>query len=273
MVTSLASADLERHLEVQRLAYRCCSEIAAELAPGVTEREVAGRMRTWLVARGVDDWLHVPFAWFGDRTAFRGFKIPTQFLPGSRRLERGMPFILDCAPMVDGTMADIGYADCLGENRIFDRLFADLAEFRPFILERVKAERPLCEIWRDVDALIDKMGYDNRHTVYPGHVLAHTVTRVSTRRPRVILGAFGVRFLETLGRELITERLRGRSPLWNGSARSNHPAYPGLWAVEPHIGFQSVGVKFEEILVVTESDAYWLDDAPYHVQRWQKAAA
>ena len=45
---------------------------------------------------------------------------------------------------------------------------------------------------------------------------------------------------------------------------------PGLWAVEPHIGFRDVGVKFEELLVVTEDDAFWLDDDLPHVRRWQE---
>lgn len=43
---------------------------------------------------------------------------------------------------------------------------------------------------------------------------------------------------------------------------------PGLWAVEPHLGFAGVGAKFEELLVITDDDAYWLDDDLPHVRRW-----
>ena len=43
---------------------------------------------------------------------------------------------------------------------------------------------------------------------------------------------------------------------------------PGLWAVEPHVGFRGVGAKFEELLVVTPDDAYWLDDDLPHVRAW-----
>jgi hypothetical protein len=39
--------------------------------------------------------------------------------------------------------------------------------------------------------------------------------------------------------------------------------------VEPHLGFRGVGAKFEELLVVTEDSAYWLDDDLPHVRRWQ----
>ena len=52
---------------------------------------------------------HEPFAWFGDRTAFRGFGPDTDFLPTDRKLEKGMPVILDIAPIRDGYAADIGY--------------------------------------------------------------------------------------------------------------------------------------------------------------------
>ena len=64
---------------------------------------------------------------------------------------------------------------------------------------------------------------------------------------------------------------RGAYPVWNDSARADYRPTPGLWALEPHIGRDGVGVKFEELLVVTEDDAYWLDDHLLHTQRWAAA--
>lgn len=268
----LAPAELDRFREVQRLAYRGARTVADRLEPGDTERDATRRLRTWLEAHGVDDWFHVPFAWFGDRTAFRSFRSPTRFFATRRRLEDGMPFILDCAPVVDGYVADIGYAGCLGTNAIHDRLMADLAAYRPLILERVRQRVPLAQIYRDVDALIRDHGFDNRHRVYPGRVIAHEVGRIPTSGPAATVAGFGIRSLQTLARELVAGRLRGRSPLWADGAASEHPPYPGLWAVEPHIAFRGVGVKFEEILVVTGNGAHWLDDDPPHVRRWEQAA-
>lgn len=37
-----------------------------------------------------------------------------------------MPFILDCAPIVDGIAADIGYSGALGANTEVDRILEDL---------------------------------------------------------------------------------------------------------------------------------------------------
>lgn len=267
------AAELERFREMQQLAYQCAEAVAASLEPGVTEREACRRMRRWLRARGVDDWLHVPFAWFGERTAFRGFRLPHQFLPSGTRLEEGMPFILDMAPIKGGYSSDIGYSGVLGENRVWNQLIKDLAQYRVLILELVQDRLTFAEIYREVDALAARQGYDNRHSKYPGRVIGHQVGVIRGALPKGIAAPFGLRFLQTIGRELVKERAHGRSPLWNGSRHSAHPPTPGLWAVEPHLGFRSeakgaVGVKFEELLVVTEDDAFWLDDDLPHVRRW-----
>ena len=263
--------DLDRFRELQRLAYDCAERVADWLEPGVNEQQAAVRLRHELTRAGVSDFFHIPFAWFGDRTAFRNFRTPLQFFPTQRRLSEGMPYVLDCAPVRDGYTADIGYAGKIGENAVWERIAHDLREYRELIRDEVRERKPLAEIYADVDELIARHGFDNRHRVYPGRVIGHQVARVTSRGPAgVTLFGFGVRTLQTLGRELVGERLHGRSPLWADGRASEHPPTPGLWAVEPHVALRSVGLKFEELLVVTEDDAYWLDDDLPHVRRWTK---
>lgn len=230
------AAELERFRAVQRLCYRCAEEVAGTLEPGVTEREACRRMRRWLREHGVDDWLHTPFAWFGDRSAFRGFRVPTQFLPGGTRLEEGMPYILDMAPVKDGYSADIGYGGVLGENRIWERLDADLAGYRALILGLVRERRTFADVYAEVDALIERQGYDSRHREYPGRVIGHQVGVIGGILPKRVGFPFGVRFLQTIGRELVKERLEGRSPLWNGASQSQHPRRPGCGRSSPTSG-------------------------------------
>lgn len=271
--------NLERFREAQRLAYRCAETIAADLKPGVTEREVAARMKRFLLDHGADDCFHQPFAWFGDRTAFRGLiglrplgGFNPAFYPGLRRLEENMPYILDCAPTLRGHTADIGYCGVIGHNRILDRLMDDLLEYRVLILQMVRQRRPLAEVSRAVDALCARHGYEPRHKAYPFEVLAHRVERLPDdgRASHLSLARFGVRNISELLRDVARGRREGWSPLWNSSVGSEHAPTPGLWAVEPHLGFRSVGAKWEELLVVTEDDAWWLDDDVPHVRRWQQ---
>jgi Xaa-Pro aminopeptidase len=270
--TDLDDRDLDRFREVQQLAYRCVQEVGAALRPGITERQAAGRLRRALIDGGVQDWFHIPFAWFGERTTLEGFGNPLKFFPSNRRIEEGMPYILDVAPIVDGYTSDIGYAGCLGDNPLHDRMMTDLAEYRPLILDLVRERRPLSEIYAEVDALAAKQGYQPAHHTYPGRVLAHQVWRVRSRGPKTVVAGFGNRSLRTLARSIGVGFQEGWSPLWAGGHRSDHPPVKGLWAIEPHLGFHGVGVKFEELLVVTDDDAFWLDDDLPHVRRWRSAA-
>ncbi|WP_328385647.1 aminopeptidase P family protein [Streptomyces sp. NBC_00400] len=264
--------------EVQRLAYACAEAVAAQLRPGVTEREAARMQREWLRERGVRDRFHLPFAWFGDRTAFVNFRLPLQFFPTQRELEPGMAFILDMAPVHRGFTADIGYSGCLGLNPVHDRLLTDLGAHRQLILREVREGRSLREIYEDVDRLMMRQGYANRHRAYPFGVLAHKVDRVHRRRWSPTLFGFGIQSLKGLASDALHGHREGWSPLWSPYAFSDHLPQPGLWAVEPHLGFRGTGAKFEEILVVTDSKdpqekAFWLDDDLPHVRHRQEEKA
>ncbi|WP_330458754.1 aminopeptidase P family protein [Streptomyces sp. NBC_00820] len=272
-VSSELSAELRGFRRVQRLAYECAEAVAARLEPGVTEREAARMQRRWLHERGVRDWFHLPFAWFGDRTAFTGFRVPLQFFPTDRALEPGMPFILDMAPVHEGFTADIGYSGALGDHPVQARLMADLRAHRELILREVRERRPLREIYEDVDRLMVRQGYANRHRAYPFGVIAHKVDRVRQRRLSAHLFGFGTQSLKGLASDALHGHREGWSPLWSPYRFSDHPPRPGLWAVEPHLGFRGTGAKFEEILVVTDSrdpaeSAFWLDDDLPHTRRW-----
>ncbi|MFF9170641.1 MULTISPECIES: M24 family metallopeptidase [unclassified Streptomyces] len=272
-VTREIPAELRGFRRVQRLAYECAEAVAARLRPGVTEREAARMQREWLSERGVRDWFHMPFAWFGDRTAFVDFHVPLQFFPTQRRLEPGMPFILDMAPVFEGYTADIGYSGSLGPNLVQDKLMADLEAHRELILREVRERRSLREIYEDVDRLMVRQGYANRHRAYPFGVIAHKVDRVRERRFAPRLFGFGTQSLKGLLSDAVHGHREGWSPLWSPYRFSDHPPQPGLWAVEPHLGFRGTGAKFEEILVVTDSadpaeSAFWLDDDLPHVRRW-----
>lgn len=273
----LHSNDLLGFRHTQQLAYQCAEAIAQQLRPGISERQTAALMKTWLQDHGVREWFHQPFAWFGDRTAFRGliaFKalqgFNPAFYPSTRRLEEGMPYILDCAPTLHGYSADIGYAGCLGQNPILERLQDDLVEHRQLILTLIRQRRSMAEVSRAVDALCARQGVEPRHHAYPFSVLAHRVEQLPDDQQRHLsLFNFGVRNVRGLVQNVVQGRRDGWSPLWSSDHRSDHAPVPGLWAVEPHLGFRDVGAKFEELLVITDTDAYWLDDNVPHVRRWQ----
>jgi len=70
-VTDELSSKVREFRRAQRPAYECAEAVAGRLRP-VTEREPARIRRSWPRERGPRDWFRLPFARFGDRTAFVG---------------------------------------------------------------------------------------------------------------------------------------------------------------------------------------------------------
>lgn len=272
MTAETFSADqLEGFRHTQRLAYACAQAVEKELRVGMTEKQAAALMAEWLADHGVQHYLHKPFAWFGERTAFQGFWNPSQFFPTGKALTEGMPVILDVAPIVDGYTADIGYSCVLGENRVLAQMQKDLLLYRDLIVEKIREGQTLRQVYNAVDDLSVKLGYTNEHKKYPQRVLAHRVTHLEPNRlARPTLAGFGVQQVlwlsSNLARAFVNPAFEG--PVWNGDRLSDYRPTPGLWAVEPHLGFHGVGAKWEEILVITEDSARWLDDDVPHVTRF-----
>jgi Xaa-Pro aminopeptidase len=278
-----SNLELSRFRDVQALAYRCAVEIADGLQPGDTERSAARRLGDRLRREGVDGFFHQPFAWFGDRTCFKGFRTPLDFFPSDRALEAGMAAILDVAPVRDGYGADIGYSFSCGPNAELDRLHAELRAFRELIVDMVGRGESLAEIYRAVEDLLADLGLRNCHRHYPFGVLAHRIFTVpSVSMLTTPLAGFGLAASAGLLAQTVVSRLpaslakrlpkalRQGTPFCNTGPGSDEPPEIGLWAFEPHIARGDIGAKWEEILVVEERRAYWLDDDLPHVHRWRR---
>jgi Xaa-Pro aminopeptidase len=195
------------------------------------------------------------------------------FFPTDQSIVDGAPVILDLAPVVDGISTDIGFSCVVGTNATFRELDRALPRILSFLLEGVRAGTSLRALYQQLDVLLAQRGWENCHQHYPDRALGHVVFPLGQEpgRPSPLAG-FGTAAAEGLRAAGAAALENGTTfPVWNDSARSDYPASPGLWAVEPHIGLDGVGVKVEEILVVTENDAFWLDDHLPHAQRWAAA--
>jgi Xaa-Pro aminopeptidase len=279
MRETFTEGEMGKVAALQRLAYDTVQVVARGLTPGTTEREAAQRLGATLRERGVEGFFHAPFAWFGDRAGFAGFVTPSlrhpfdnlafanQFFPTDRALAPGQVGILDVAPIKDGLSVDIGYVFAQGgtpSSELEDaRRF--LRTMRDLILEGVRAEQTMRTIYRRVDDAIAQAGYESAHALYPSRVLGHKIGRMPMGRARSrMLRGFDVRTYLYFA-SLLARGLPRRSPLWNDSRLADVRPAPGLWAIEPHVRAPGFGAKWEEILVVTDADAHWLDDDLPHV--------
>ncbi|MFO1471733.1 MAG: M24 family metallopeptidase [Turneriella sp.] len=300
--------DLANFRECQKLAYQAVTAVAAKLKAGDTERYAAELIDQELKSYGISRYFHAPFAWFGARTAFQGIDRPfdtrafpskllpphfgQKFMPTETQLTEGMCVILDVAPIFNDCAADIGYSYAFGRNERVEKALDDLAVFRPLILGGVCKEKTMAEIYEDVSVALADLGYENCHAKYPQGVLGHKVGKIPTRfLPRIPVMRFEVSTFLYLAAEEVSRLINpwdNHTALWAEDSRVS--ADPGLWAVEPHVGVahggaavgggteagtptEEFGVKWEEIIHITENNAYYLDEALPHVERWAQRQA
>lgn len=272
---NFSKSELEQFRNLQDLSYQCAQSVRENLYEGITEKQAAQMMLVWMEAQGVSCFFHKPFAWFGERSTLRNFG-NLDFFPKNIKLEKGMAVILDVAPLKEGYSADIGYSFIFGEeNESYTQMLKDLLSYRSLILEGVKQGKTFSDIYRDVDLRIKMDGYENSHARYPERVLAHRVSKVRQNAwSRFHFLGFGLNGYFWLINHAVAAKALAwfgfgdhvtRSPLWNKARESNHKPSEGLWAVEPHIGKGQYGAKWEEILVITKEDAFWLSDNVPHV--------
>jgi Xaa-Pro aminopeptidase len=289
-----SAADLDRFRRVQRLAYDIALRVESQLQVGITEIEACTLIAAAQTECEVIQVFHDPYVLFDGRTALgtaagadssegrapegagatdTGIPQGNDLVPTNQALRDGAPVIIDLAPVARGVSSDIAYSCVLGSNRIFEELDAGLARIRSFLREGIASRVSMLALYHELDERLAARGWESVHHRQADRALGHLVFPLEheTDRPSPLPG-WGAVAAEKLLAAGIEALDHGTCyPLWNDSSFTDYPATPGLWAIEPHIGLDGVGVKFEELLVVTDDDAYWLEDDLPHVRRWTKA--
>lgn len=261
--------ELDTFRRRQRLSYDVLTRVMGRLEPGVTERDATRWVMQGYREAGADRFFHLPVALFGSRTGLPDPWTTQDFWPSERVLEPGDAVILDASPVFGGFVVDTA----VSASRVPDAAHAAAAAadvtYRDVILTAVRSGATFREIAAGVDSDMTAAGYRNCHRLHPEGVLGHRAVRLLD--PAGLPPPDPSGFDPTLLRwfiEGIDAAARGGSPspTWNDSAGSDHRPASGLWAVEPHLAKGDVGVKWEELLVVEEHDAYWLDDDVPHMR-------
>jgi Xaa-Pro aminopeptidase len=287
-----SATDLDRFRQVQRLAYAIALRVESQLQPGITEIEACTLVAAAQAECEVIQVFHDPYVLFDGRTALGSGAEPADpaafaaaghvvsdvapsndLVPTNQVLSDGAPVIIDLAPVARGVSSDVAYSCVLGTNPVFEELDAGLARIRSFLLEGIASRRSMLTLYHELDERVAARGWESCHHRQADRALGHLVFPLEHEpdRPTPLPG-WGTIAAEKLLAAGIDALDNGTCyPLWNDSSFTDYPATPGLWAIEPHIGRDGVGVKFEELLVVTEDDAFWLDDDLPHVHRWATA--
>lgn len=280
-----SAADLDRFRQVQRLAYAIALRVESQLQVGITEIEACTLIAAAQTEYEVIQVFHDPYVLFDGRTALgagsgshelqraTALTPVNDLAPTKQVLRDGAPVIIDVAPVAHGVSSDIAYSCVLGTNRTFKELDAGLARIRSLLRDGIAARASMLVLYHELDELVAARGWECCHHRQADRALGHLVFPLEheTDRPTPLPGWGAVAAEKMLAAGIDALDHGTCYPLWNDTSFTDYPATPGLWAIEPHIGLDGVGVKFEELLVVTDDDAYWLDDDLPHVKRWAAA--
>ena len=259
-------AEIDRFRTLQQTCFQIQTELASELQEGVSEREVARELFDRYRKSGAGNFFHLPVALFGDRTGLPGNWRLGHFFPRKTTLKEGDAVILDGSPVFDGFMVDTSYSFCFGKNPKHEEMMRSLLEERGRILDEVNERKTFKAIAQRVADDCEALGYEPVHEKHPGEVLGHRAVRVRGPQGWRLRGSDGVSLSWFLIKEGQARFFPKQSPLWNRNPSSDHAPTDGLWLVEPHFGTPEFGAKWEEILVIEDGRAYWLEDNPPHVR-------
>ena len=258
--------ELQNFRRYQCLSFQILEDTALGLRAGDSEEATVRKLRKAFHKAGAHNYFHVPVALFGERSAYPGDFGPFEALATARVLQEQDTVILDAAPIFDGYTVDTSHAFNFGNSEAFDRIDRELPILRDLIARSVNDGEKFQQIAWDVDDYIRERGFENCHRKHIGAVLGHLVTKATSQR----LASWSYKGLavKQVSWFLARSRFSGTTPNWNHTNVCKGVAPHGLWAVEPHLAEGKVGAKFEEILIIDEDGARWLDDDLPHHRRW-----
>lgn len=242
--------DLNLRRKGQSLAFSCAETIANEIKPGWTEKHTAKLIHTWLSDHGIHDYFHKPLVFFGERTRYEGLEKLSDLRPTGKVLQENDVYILDFGPVIDGVACDVSVTKTMGTVEGFDDVNAVLMNIRNELPALIRKENySAAGVWNKVQLEVRKHGYEPIHQTSDYSFFGHRLN-----------GTTGFPLAKKLardGKQIYSEFFaRGLSgQLWS---QVNHGSLFGIWAVEPHIGTKTYGVKFEEILLVSPELVTWL---------------
>jgi Xaa-Pro aminopeptidase len=267
---NFSKTSLAQFRDLQHMSFSILEETAASLTGGETEKEVARTLVQRYRAAGADSFFHLPVVLFGERTALPGDWTVQHFFPKTKTLEPGDSVILDAAPLFKGYLVDTSYSFCFGDNDEHRAMMQHLAQYRDSVAAAINNRDTFKIVADRVLETMTTAGYEPVHSKHPGEVLGHRAVKMPNLPFQLRLQGFDAVSLSwfRLKDRLARSGWGRHSPLWNTRETSDHETHDGLWLVEPHAGLGSIGAKWEEILVIEDGEASWLDDSPPHVRQW-----
>ena len=246
--------------DFEALAHEATGRIARALEPGMSEQDAASLLREWLKQQGINDHLHRPLAWFGERTALNGRSgwlprpgIRPDYFPGPRTLRDGMAVSLYCAPLQGPLTAESMLCTSIGPNPDYAGLIADSQALK----QRLANGIAHADSVRQLEAMMDRFAAGRR-------------LRLRHRQPPMLdwvrpwsispdTGYASERLVDKLA-QLAGTPMPAHLPTSQVPFDRNQPLADGLWVIQPWLLRGQRGAGLRAIIHVSAGQARWLND-------------
>jgi Xaa-Pro aminopeptidase len=159
-----------------RLAESVFSRVAADLRPGMTEKEAAWSLEKALREAGADGLSFPVIAASGPNSAL------PHAIPGDRPLQPGEPILFDWGVRLEGYCSDISRTLFMGKpDDTFRKVFQTVREAQEMAIAAIKAGADAKAVDNIARRHIEKMGFKDRF----GHGLGHGVGLAIHEQPRL----------------------------------------------------------------------------------------
>lgn len=245
--------------ELERLAQRCTDSIARCLEPGMSEENAASLMRQWLRQHGVDDALHRPLAWFGERTRLPAHaarasltRLRPSHFPSHAKLESGQAFTLYCAPRAGELVAEAMHCGSMGSHPAYQQLQLKVAHLKALLLQAVNQQQSLADLTQLVEQLAQAQG---THLCQQG--IGGNWIRPYSATPE--LGQQHQGLMEKVV-DLTGNQAPAHLPAATCPQAPEQALSPGLWVIQPWLDNGKLGAGLRALLYIApQGKACWLN--------------
>lgn len=258
--------NLSELAELEHLAQACTDSIARCLEPGMSEEAAASLMRQWLRQHGVDDALHRPLAWFGERTHLAVQPTPSArtrlrpaYFPTSSKLQTGQAFTLYCAPRSGDLVAEAMHCNSLGSHPAYQQLQLKVAHLKALLLQAINQQQSLAELNR----LMQQLALAQSTRLGQNGIGGDWIRPYSSRPD---LGQNHQGLLEKVV-DFTGNQAPAHLPTSLVDAAIDAPLAPGLWVIQPWLDNGQLGAGMRSLLYIApQGKAAWLNLSHTHTK-------
>jgi len=206
-----------RTIGAQEIAIVACQRSKQYLKPEISEKEFADKCEEIMYSLGAETLWYPMLVNFNKNSIYctRGNHLPSEEVC----LQENDIVLIDFSPMVNGEWGDYSETLLIGKNNEYSQLIKDAREIFELTFEFARRVETIGELFKFCKELIELRGYV---LIDPNGNIGHSIEDNSNQSKRIFIYPGNQQIL-----------LKGKR-----------------WAIEPHIGKNGFGAKFENVIAL-----------------------